>query len=71
MISSIPKSAIRIEVLNYVTAGSNLLAGKEGAHDEFIRASQDLLEKGSVYTDEELALLQPLLLRVSTNRQQR
>lgn len=56
---------IRAEVLDYLKACSNLLAANAGSHDEFMTASQILHHKEGHYTDEELALVQDMLRRVS------
>jgi hypothetical protein len=59
-----PKS-IRTEVLDYIKACWNLLRNNPGSHDQFIIASLILQEKDGRYTDEELALVQKMVLRVS------
>lgn len=60
-----PPHILRPEVLDYLKACSNLLANNEGSHDEFMIASQALQQKVGRYTDEELALVQDMLLRIS------
>lgn len=63
-----PGSLIRSDVLNYLTACTNLLADHPGSHDEFMIASQTLQQKKIRYTDEELRLVQRMLLRISLKR---
>jgi hypothetical protein len=57
--------AIRQEVSGYIVACAKLLAGDKGAHDEFMLASQVLQQKHGQYTDQELAILQNMIHRVS------
>jgi hypothetical protein len=56
---------IRYEVSQYLFAGMSLLAGENGSHDEFMVASQALQQKTGKYTEEELALVNEVLHRVS------
>jgi hypothetical protein len=56
---------VRTEVVNYVKACASLLADNPGSHDEFMIASEGLQQKDGSYSDQELALVQDMLLRVS------
>jgi hypothetical protein len=60
-----PLSPIRPEVRQYLKACEDLIAGTEGAQEQFRDASRALQLKTGVYTDEELTLVQHMLHRVS------
>ena len=59
--------AIRQEVSGYIVivACAKLLAGGQGAHEEFMLASQLLQQKQGQCSDEELAILHNIIHRVS------
>jgi hypothetical protein len=56
---------VRAEVVNNVKACASLLADNPGSHDEFMIAGEGLQQKDGSYSDQELALVQDTLLRLS------
>jgi hypothetical protein len=56
---------LRQEVRGYIIACAKLLVGDNGAHEEFMLASELLQQKHGQYTNEELAVLQNMIHRVS------
>ncbi len=56
---------VRREVRQYLVACTNLLAQLEGSHEQFMDASRALQQKTGLYTDDEIALVQDMVHRVS------
>src|SRR5262245_12858447 len=58
-------TTFRPEVRYYLRACENLIAGIEGAHEEFMVASVAMERKSGLYTVVELTVVQNMLHRVS------
>ena len=56
---------LRQIVHQYLQASEAVLANTEGASETFVSASHDLLSKDGKLTDDEMALIQDMLIRVS------